>query len=262
MTVKMAIEAQGHLLALTNKSAYMKQPDVTRGKVAGFSPAARLRLIRRMARVNASEAIFLTLTFPERYPDAPEAKDRLRAFWERCRRRWPRVAAIWRMEAQRRGAPHFHILLFNIPFMPIEKIRQWWEEINADLVAADPIQIDIKKLRNARRVMAYVSKYTAKLEEHQFRSYDAELFLDDGVYLHAGRLWGVHNKAHLPTRIRHFITVSGVPDELFTAVKELMRSEWRYLNEMPDRGGVVFTANADRIYYRAVRLLKENGYVS
>lgn len=256
MTVTMAIEAQGHLLALANQSAYMRPPDRVRGKVAGFSAAARLRLIRKMARVNASEGIFLTLTFPERYPDAPEAKNRLRAFWERCRRRWPHVSAIWRMEAQERGAPHFHILLFNIPFMPIEKIREWWEEINADLMDGDPIQIDIKKLRNARRVMAYVSKYSAKLEEHQFRHYDADLFLDDGVYLHAGRLWGVHNKSHLPTRIRHFLVVAGVPDELFSAVKALLRAEWRFLNDMPDRGGVLFTENADRLYYKAERMIR------
>jgi hypothetical protein len=57
-------------------------------------------------------AVFVTLTYPGEYPgDGRLVKGHLRAFRERWERHYGSVEGVWKMEFQRRGAPHFHLAM-------------------------------------------------------------------------------------------------------------------------------------------------------
>jgi len=95
------------------------------------------------------------------------------------------VSAVWRLEFQERGAPHFHILLFGLPFVPKGLIQKWWGEV----IGCDRPFTRIEAVRSWRGVLGYAAKYMAKVAGG----------LDYVAYLSAvGRLWGVWCRAMLP----------------------------------------------------------------
>lgn len=162
-----------------------------RGIITGFSRASRRRLIDLTARLDTENVrkTFLTLTFSD-MPDANQAKAALKRFTMRLRRAFPNFSAIWRLERQERGAIHFHLICFNLPYIPQKTLQKTWEECTGEARSI----IHIKLLNSSRAVMNYVSKYIAKpLESEGFTS------LDEPTYQHAdGRHWGYVNKEKLP----------------------------------------------------------------
>src|SRR5215208_5929788 len=91
-----------------------------RARVRGFSRESRRNLLRRLASINRrafkafkGRIIFVTLTYPDEYPEDPElCKRHLKALRKRLQREFEPFAAFWRLGIQNRGAWHFHLLLF------------------------------------------------------------------------------------------------------------------------------------------------------
>ena len=113
-----------------------------RDRLRGFSRTSRRNLLRRLASINRSafkafkgRMIFVTLTYPGEYPDDPElCKRHLNALRKRLQREYEPFAAFWRLGIQRRGAWHFHLLLFVGPSIgSIGELRRFisssWYEI-------------------------------------------------------------------------------------------------------------------------------------
>jgi len=140
-----------------------------RGRIHGFSRRSRSRLMRRLGMVSrhADLPVFITLTYPEQYPGPSEAKRHLRAFLMRLRRRYPNSGWVWRMEFQKRGAPHFHLLVWGVKFIPwVWVARSWYEVVGS----GDPRHFyagtRVEAVRSWRGVVAYASKYIAKEADH------------------------------------------------------------------------------------------------
>jgi hypothetical protein len=168
----------------------------TRGKIEGFSQGARRRLIDLMARllVDGVRVTFITLTF-QGVPVAQDAKAALKRFTMRLRRRFPQASALWRMERQKRGSIHFHMIWFRLPFVPQAVLQTWWTQCTRETLSI----LDVRLVRGKRQAMSYVSKYVAK------RSPPAEgASFNDGTYQHAsqddqaGKWWGIVNREALP----------------------------------------------------------------
>lgn len=193
--------------------------------------------MRKTARLRATKATFLTLTYPSRFPSSSEAKSALRALFERIRRRWPQASGIWRLEYQQRGAPHFHVIFFGLPFIPHKTIRSWWAEIISDYVDETLPFVRIEFVRSRRGIMHYVSKYVAKTTD--------EGLFNSLAYPHVGRWWGVFNKDHLPYAVRVFVVLSGVTWDGLDRAKDLMRWEWSGISRYRGKGACLFT---DRPY--------------
>src|SRR5829696_8199810 len=91
-----------------------------RDRVRGFSRESRTNLLRRLASINRSafrafkgRIIFVTLTYPHEWPEEPElCKRHLKSLRKRLQREYGTFTAFWRMGIQKRGAWHFHLLLF------------------------------------------------------------------------------------------------------------------------------------------------------
>jgi hypothetical protein len=105
-----------------------------RDRVRGFSRESRRNLLLRLASINwrafkafKGRIIFITLTYPGKYPEDPElCKNHLKALRKRLQRKFGTFAAFWRLGIQQRGAWHFHLLLFVGPSLgPIGKLRRF-----------------------------------------------------------------------------------------------------------------------------------------
>src|ERR687898_762605 len=172
-----------------------------RDRVRGFSRESRRNLLRRLASINRAafkafkgRLISITLTYPHEYPEDPElCKRHLAALRKRLERRYKSFAAFWRMGIQRRGAWHFHLLLFVGPSTgPIGELRRFisssWYEVTGkaseEHLHAGTRVVAVKRWKEAT---SYVERYMAKPEE-----------FPQG--LETGRIWGIWNKEHLPVQ--------------------------------------------------------------
>lgn len=189
------LSARGNLFQIKAIKPTAVQAELTggglRGTIGAFSDASRLRLLKLSASLDYNKASstpiqFLTLTYHNKYPSPIETKKHIKNLFDRLRRRvgWAGASAIWRLEFQRRGAPHFHLMVFNAPYM---LVRDYLKDSNGRYIVDDndsPILSDdcwlsiwrsitgddsITQIKNEkilhdgwRHVMSYVSKYTAK----------------------------------------------------------------------------------------------------
>lgn len=194
----MRITTQGQLIAIAGYTPHNAKPRLItggkRGVVCGLSVSSRRRLLRVGAalRPNAS-ALLVTLTAVQGTPD-DTIRQWYNAFRERMRRAYPAAAWIWRVERQENGTLHYHLLLFNLDRLPGGWLWDTWESITGSRQ-----RVDVRRARNQRAVVRYISKYIAKRDGGI-----ANPSLVDVSYLHAnpepirGRQWGMHNRAMIP----------------------------------------------------------------
>lgn len=158
------VSAQGSLLKVVDKQTRTtpNQPKKTsrRGKVSGQSAKSRKRLLEHVATLsNKSLLVFITVTY-RTAPTVEDAKRNLHAFLERIRYRAPKAAVIWKMEYQERGAIHFHLLCWNVPYWEKRQVQAAWGEITGEHMPFTRIEA----IRQRRKALAYVAKYMAKRE--------------------------------------------------------------------------------------------------
>jgi hypothetical protein len=172
-----------------------------RDKVRGFSRASRRNLLLRLASINRrafrafkGRMIFVTLTYPREYPEYPErCKRHLKALRKRLERRYKSFAAFWRLGIQRRGAWHFHLLLFVGPSIgSVDELRRFisssWYEVTGKVSEGHlRTGTHVEPVKRWKEATSYVERYLAKVEE-----------FPEG--LQTGRIWGIWNKELLPVR--------------------------------------------------------------
>jgi len=241
--VTLSIEAQGTVLVARNnrRLTQLKPSSAKRGSIHTFTKASRRRLIELMARlsVRATRVSFLTLTFSGT-PTAHEATRAFKAFQMRMRRKFPHVSALWRKEPQQRGAWHYHLLVFNMPYWSQKQIQYAWECCTREETSI----VHIKLLRGGKRqAMYYVAKYLAKpdVRGSVFPS------LDNAAYSHVslelsedetGRFWGWVNYKGLPFDVRRSILVDD---------DDLIESLWREMARLTN-GRAGQQLSAARLY--------------
>jgi hypothetical protein len=198
-----------------------------RGRVREFSSKSRLGLQLLAADLQAvvkKPDLMITLTYPGQWrsattdwscrcevsqgcsdvpcicdfsPSGKTCKKHLRAFRERlarylkdCGLSW--WGALWFLEFQTRGAPHFHLLLFGFGFSLLElsNVQRWCSRSWSEIVNhSDPEQRRKHRLAGTRvercraEHFGYALKYAAKLEQ---KSVPLE-------FANIGRFWGVWN---------------------------------------------------------------------
>jgi hypothetical protein len=173
----------------------------TRDRVRGFSRESRRNLLLRLARINRrafrafkGRMIFVTLTYPREYPEDPEVcKNHLKALRKRLQRKCGDCAAFWRLGIQRRGALHFHLLLFvGQSIGSVRKLRRFlstsWYEVTGKISEGHlRTGTRVEAVKKWKQATSYVERYMAKPEE-----------FPEG--LETGRIWGVWNEELLPVR--------------------------------------------------------------
>jgi len=87
-------------------------PSAKRGAVTGLSKDSRRRLSILLASLVEVSTWHITLTWGATYPDEPAEVKRVIHSWGAVARRLGHCG-VWRLEWQKRGAPHFHVLILG-----------------------------------------------------------------------------------------------------------------------------------------------------
>ena len=172
---------EGHLIKVT-KPQGGKIPQKGGGKrgKAKFSNASRKRLLHKTAKTDRKNIpLLVTLTYPESWPgDWKIWKKHLKNLSKRLQRRFPESGAAWKMEPQKRGAPHFHLLVWGVKFSWLYAFiaLNWYQIVGSGdekhLSAGTRVEI----ARHSRGSKSYFAKYLGK---------------NEGVWIEGvGRYWG------------------------------------------------------------------------
>lgn len=173
-----------------------------RGRIRGFSKGSRKRLMVLLNSIDKSRVdlpIFITLTY--HYPvHLSKAKRDLDTLMKRFSRRWAKYSCIWRMEPQKRGVAHFHLLLFGVRWVDAAWLARTWVSVAKGDDAMLKASVRVERVRSWRGVKSYCSKYMGKVSSSSYLDPDQ---YDDGVLVeYTGRQWGVYGRANLPIEWR------------------------------------------------------------
>lgn len=159
-----------------------------RGEIKVFSAESRYRLFRLIHQLRFDKVTFCTLTYPADFPtDKKVYKAHLKEYRRRFERLYGKVAAVWRLEFQERGAPHYHIMYLDAPHIPIlEWCRLWSDVIRTDDENHRKIGVDVKLVTGSSEkglIASYLGKYVAKVDTTTTSETDRK----------PGRWWGKWN---------------------------------------------------------------------
>lgn len=196
--------------------------DSKRGRVSSFSRRSRTRLMRLTASIrrrSLASALFVTLTYPARWSADPARWKRdIDTFGKALRRAYPEASAVWRIEAQERGAPHYHLLVFGVSFIPYEWVAETWARVcefsDADHLAAGT---EVRACESGRKAVHYMSKYVAKVADEDHAEFRAGPL--GPVVECPGRAWGIINRGYLPVSP---VRVYSVPRRSVPEFRELI----------------------------------------
>ena len=112
------------------------------------------RDLRRLVNTNICDnSKFVTLTFADNVQDFKVANKEYMLFVKRLNYFLKsKVEYICVPEFQKRGAIHFHVVLFNVPYIDSNKLRELWGQG----------YVKINRIDNVDNVGAYICKYMSK----------------------------------------------------------------------------------------------------
>lgn len=165
-----------------------------REEVTEFSRKSRQRLRLDLSKVDQTSAgrpLFVTLTYPAEFPlDAETFKRHLDVVSKRIRRAYPVLGAHWKLEFQKRGAAHFHIIAWNIGSADLKSVRawfalNWFEVVNSGDTKHLQAGTSVEVIRSQFAIMRYVGPYLSKDDQ-------------SSPGLKVGRYWGHIARGNIP----------------------------------------------------------------
>jgi len=174
-----------------------------RGAIGPWSQQSRMKMLRFLNRIDYARigpSLFLTLTYPDRAMKIPYKQRTMQrsVFMRHIETHLgQRVPSIWRVEWEERKsgqytgnlAPHFHLMLFGVQWLPWQRVRNWWRR--SIQAGKGPLVTEVKRIYNEDGACRYLSKYVSK-----YRSLDISSYLNSG--LEFGRHWGVTRRELIP----------------------------------------------------------------
>jgi hypothetical protein len=234
------VEFQGELIKARTSGIIdrpLDQGSHARQPIKEFTLKARKNMLETVSRMdwNKGKAVFITLTYHHIKPNAKDCKRDLRTFLKRLYRKYGNKAVLWRIERQKRGAWHFHLIVFNLPFFPIETLLLWWQEITRQPTIT---QCDIQLIDNAKKARSYVAKYCGKADIGTL-----DYLTNLPGYSLPGRFWGIENRA-LINWAELIVMVIDIKDTL-QKFKDVARGHWSGVNDYPWAGFSIFVDDLD-----------------
>ncbi len=168
MSEKLIIKCYHKDVVLQFKMPKSKIPlkcDNTRGLISYFSYRSKRRM-RLFAR-NTSHLwkVFIHLTYPRDYPsDGKKVKKHLDIFIKRLKRYCPNIKFLWIIEFQKRGAPHYHILV-NQEVNKNWLSQSWYEVVNSKDERHLRAGTKVELVKSKNHAVAYLINYLKKIDQ-------------------------------------------------------------------------------------------------
>jgi hypothetical protein len=210
------------------KSVSISVPDRSTDDIKRFSYNSRLRLLKLCGRINMDvyqDIVHVIVTYHNNFPNSSESIKRLfHNFYVRLTLKFPSCSLIWRLEFQKRGAPHYHILLLNkknkfSQSCELERIKIsniWLDVIKEESLPASIHAVKITRTETYRKFFTYISKYAGKPEPDDAPSY-------------SGRRWGY--SYNMSVAIKHLFLPSNDIIKLFKSKLKHLLSEQNRLSK-------------------------------
>lgn len=156
------------------------------------------------------QAFFLTLTYPDKFPDDPKVfKAHIAAFRKRLARLYEEAGGLWRLEPKRRKsgknkglvAPHYHLIVWLPDGPTTANFKEWVQRAWAEIIGeagnkhARRHGCDVRRIENMDHASYYVAKYASKTD-------------DDGQGLAWGRRWAFFGKVAAGGCMKFKLTLS------------------------------------------------------
>lgn len=227
-----------------------------RGKVAGFSAASRKRMMEKLAQWRLKRRVyFVTLTYHEEWSrDWQGWKRDLDVLIKRIMRRFPDLEGLWRLEFQKRGAPHYHLIITDnhAEYDELKAvITQGWAEIaheNSEYQGKYATNIRPVNLVSRRHAMHYCAKYMAKVDSEHIDTATGEI-----TQRETGRCWGTWGDIDTEPVIVHRVSPGQIEEFRAACIAMLKARKSRYADrfaELPRfKGFSLFGVGADAHEY-------------
>lgn len=230
---------------LTVVETFKKDPSGGARKACkGFSDRSRSSMLAYLNKAIFGAVQMVTLTYHENEKDPAVAKGDLRKFHERVRRKYGDLHVVWKLEFQKRGACHFHMIVFDA------EIDTVWASVAWAGCIGDPTDkhhlmygVRVERVisvsaAEAGVIIAYVLKYTAKKESDKDGS-------DDRF---TGRCWGVWGRTQPAVRRQKAILPSAIP----IVVSAVVSHVGTYFENPACRGYRIYLGHMGREYSGSV----------
>lgn len=149
--------------------------------------------LARVDQKQCGRAVFGAMTYPNEFPYSDDVfKAHLDSFGKRFLRAYPGGGFFWKLEFQKRGAPHFHILAFGVSVdaRALLRFREWLAESWFEVVGSGDHKhlhagTSAELLRSQFAMMRYCGGYVSK--------HDQTL-----TGRTVGRYWGIVGRGNIP----------------------------------------------------------------
>ena len=262
------VTEKGHLFKLEsiNKASLPPQLEgIRRSDISEFSRQSRTRLIREVCSYGRLVPIFITLTYGADYPDPIESKAHLKAFWRKIAKAHPDYWAVWKLEFQKRGAPHYHLLIYTTegkPRIPKAFISSVWA-MATGRPELEKTGTKVESLRSHRGGVWYATKYLCKEETFKPSKDDGDPAASEES-ARPGRFWGILSRKNRP---KSEVTYQLSPSEYKMLLSEIIKAQAAvlvakdYMNSQPltwDEALCLATQDAASIEEKGREIVKNN----
>lgn len=249
-------------------------PEPPRRMITEWSRKSRAAMCRTFAELDYTPLVesgrvpaMVTLTYPGDWesvaPNGASVKRHMVLWRKRFHREWGETARyIWKLEFQRRGAPHIHLWMAppNCVGRSGRPFREWLSHVWAEVVAhPDPEQcarhllagtaVDIRNGLRAcdpKRLAIYFTKHSSpnQLGDKEYQNIVPDSWRKPG---HGpGRFWGVHG-------LQRATTVVEIPQDAYLTARRIIRRWSRSQAVYGDCPRRFPTAVVPRMAHRAVQ---------
>ena len=179
-TAQLRINSDANLIEVRVNNKWLRseytpsESTPARGRVTEWSKKARMRAKRRMAQVRIDalkDAVTVTLTYPSEFPPADDHevyKTHLDRMNTKLRKMG--LCGFWKLEFQKRGAPHYHLLLIPEQKWDLKLLRKliaekWYKTVGSN----DPKHLqagtEVSPVKSPKGAMGYLCSYMGKKEQ-------------------------------------------------------------------------------------------------
>jgi hypothetical protein len=190
---------------------------------------------------------WVALTYPADFPhDGRECKADFDRFFRNLERLTGAACpAIWKREFQKRGAPHYHLVLAMPKGISVADARGlikwiWCTQVGTPSAVERQAATQCEPVRNVQRLSTYCANYLAKDDQNEvpktwsrvvrqktivrgkarWSEWSDGMTYDD-PFINPGRFWGVRRPELLPSCVEAFVITAGQFEEGEKMIREV-----------------------------------------